>query len=116
VRYVCRTYPHVHVLARAVDRTHVYDLYAAGCRDIIRETFDSGVRAGRSALEALGRPKPEAEALAAEFVRLDNAALLELAPLWNPDIPLRENAPYMDRARQIVSEREARLTRTETKE
>jgi CPA2 family monovalent cation:H+ antiporter-2 len=116
VRYVCRTYPHVHVLARAVDRTHVYDLYAAGCRDIIRETFDSGVRAGRSALEALGRPRPEAEALAAEFVRLDNAALLELAPLWNPDIPVRENAAYMARARQIVSEREARLTQSETKE
>lgn len=81
----------------------------------IRETIDSGVRAGRSALEALGRPKPEAEALAAEFIRLDNAALLELAPLWNSDIPVRGNAPYMDRACQIVSEREARLTRTETK-
>jgi CPA2 family monovalent cation:H+ antiporter-2 len=116
VRYVCRTYPHVHVLARAVDRTHVYDLYAAGCRDIIRETFDSGVRAGRSAFEALGRSRPEAEALAAKFVEGDRATLLELAQLWKPNVPVRENAAYMARVRQIVSEREARLTQSETKE
>ena len=51
VRYVRHTYPNVHVVARAVNRQHVYELYAAGCRDIIRETFDSSVRAGRSALE-----------------------------------------------------------------
>ena len=52
--HIARHYPHVHVVARAVDRAHVYDLYAAGCQDIIRETFDSSVRAGHSAFEALG--------------------------------------------------------------
>ncbi|MCH1932399.1 NAD-binding protein, partial [Shewanella sp. A25] len=49
VRYVNKAYPHVHIIARAVDRHHVYDLYAYGCRDIIRETFDSSLRMGRSA-------------------------------------------------------------------
>ncbi|MEM7045964.1 MAG: cation:proton antiporter, partial [Pseudomonadota bacterium] len=43
VRHVASQHPHVHIVARAIDRQHVYDLYAAGCRDIIRETFDSGV-------------------------------------------------------------------------
>ena len=41
----------IEVIARAVDRHQVYELYAAGCRDIIRDTFDSAVRAGRSAYE-----------------------------------------------------------------
>ncbi len=53
-RYVIQNYPHIHVVARAVDRTHVYDLYSIGCRDIIRESYDSSIRAGRSVLEALG--------------------------------------------------------------
>jgi CPA2 family monovalent cation:H+ antiporter-2 len=116
VSYVCRNYPHVHVIARAVDRFHVYDLYAAGCRDIIRETFDSGVRAGRSAFEALGVTHPEAERMAQNFVDEDKAAILELAPLWNPSIPVRQNDAYMKRAREIVTSREARLSSSERKD
>ena len=54
VRYVGHHYPNVHIIARAVDRNHVYDLWHAGCRDIIRETYDSSLRMGRSAFEALG--------------------------------------------------------------
>ena len=49
VRHVTKAYPNLHVIARAVDRNHVYDLWAAGCRDIIRETYDSSTRMGRSA-------------------------------------------------------------------
>jgi CPA2 family monovalent cation:H+ antiporter-2 len=51
VKYVCATYPDLPVVARAVDRDHVYDLWAYGCRNIIRETYDSSLRIGRSALE-----------------------------------------------------------------
>lgn len=61
VRYVRANHPNVHVVARATDRHHVYELWAAGARDIIRETFDSSVRAGLSALEALGVHPFEAE-------------------------------------------------------
>jgi CPA2 family monovalent cation:H+ antiporter-2 len=56
VKYVCATYPDLPVVARAVDRDHVYDLWAYGCRNIIRETYDSSLRIGRSALEELGLP------------------------------------------------------------
>ena len=115
VRYVCQTYPNVHVVARAVDRTHVYDLYFVGCRDIIRETFDSGVRAGRSALEALGHDLPDAQARADAFEAEDRQVLVELAPLWDPNIPARENQPYMQRVRQIVTQREAELAQMEEK-
>jgi CPA2 family monovalent cation:H+ antiporter-2 len=58
---VVEHYPHIYIVARAVDRHHVYELWAAGCRDIIREHFDSSVRAARSALEALGHHPYDAE-------------------------------------------------------
>ena len=56
VRFVTERYPHVYIVARAMDRHHVYELYSAGCRDIIRDTFDScfarrslGARSARGA-------------------------------------------------------------------
>ncbi|MEM8959650.1 MAG: cation:proton antiporter, partial [Pseudomonadota bacterium] len=33
VRYVHHHHPHVHLVARAYDRMHVYDLWSLGCRD-----------------------------------------------------------------------------------
>jgi CPA2 family monovalent cation:H+ antiporter-2 len=112
VRYVCKTYPHVHVIARAVDRTHVYDLYAAGCRDIIRETFDSSVRAGRSAYEALGMHPFEAERLATRFIQDDVDAIRQMAAVYDPDIPTEENQAYIDLTKKLVKEREAQFQNT----
>ncbi|MFQ8430431.1 cation:proton antiporter [Amaricoccus sp. W119] len=109
VRYVTKTYPRVHVIARAHDDQHVYELWAAGCRDIIRETFDGSVRAGRSAYEALGMHPFEAETLTRAFVADARMFLRELAPLYDPDVPHHLNAPYRDRARELQAERDARL-------
>ena len=108
-RYVGQTYPHVHIVARAIDRTHVYDLYAAGCRDIIRETFDSGVRAGRSTLEALGLHPFEAERKARQFVDYDRRAIAELASLYDPDLPLHQNHAYVEKSKEIRDGNEAML-------
>lgn len=102
VHYVHHNHPHVHIVARARDRRHVYQLWAAGCRDIIRETFDSSVRAGRSALEALGAHPFEAERLTRAFVTDDRAAMVELAALWKADVPEPQNAAYVARAREIM--------------
>ena len=114
VRYVVRNYPHVHVVARAVDRGHVYELWAAGGRDIIRETFDSAVRAGRSALEALGMHPFEAERRAHQFVQFDRRAVAELADVYDPDLPLHENKEYVARSLKIREENEALLKGHET--
>ncbi len=103
VHYVHHNHPHVHVVARARDRRHVYQLWAAGCRDIIRETFDSSVRAARSALEALEMHPFEAERLTRAFVAEDRAAMAELAELWRPDVPEPQNAAYIARAREIMA-------------
>ena len=111
VRYVRSTYPHVHVLARAVDRPHVYELWAAGCRDIVRETFDSAVRMGRSAFEALGATHEEAMAMAAGFVDDDRASMILLAGSFRADVPATENAEYMEKARKAMPTGAARAPR-----
>ncbi|MCL4674137.1 MAG: cation:proton antiporter, partial [Sphingomonadaceae bacterium] len=54
VQYALANFPNLHVTARAIDRNHVFELWSYGCRDIIRETYDSSIRMGRSAYEALG--------------------------------------------------------------
>jgi CPA2 family monovalent cation:H+ antiporter-2 len=111
VHYVTQNHPHVHVIARARDRNHVYELYSAGCRDIIRETFDSGVRAGRSALESLGQHPYDAERMARGFVEHDLRAIRELAPLYNHEIPAHENEAYVARTMELREEAEGALSR-----
>ncbi|OJH43618.1 cation:proton antiporter [Paracoccus sp. SM22M-07] len=109
VRYVRQTYPHVHITARARDQSHVYELWAAGCRDVIRETFDSAVRAGRSVYEALGVPKDQAEQTARSFVAHNQRTIRELADLHDPDTPPQHNAAYLKRARELMEEQTAQL-------
>lgn len=90
-RYIKLHYPNVHVLARAVDRNHVYDLWHIGCRDIIRETYDSSLRMGRSAFEALGATRDQAEAAVAVFKTIDNETMEAAANHYDPDISMFEN-------------------------
>ena len=108
-RYVCKHYPGVHIIARAKDRQHVYDLYAAGCRDIIRETFDSGVRTGRSAFEALGIHPFEAERMARGFVKSDREAIVEMAALYDPEVPIHQNQPYVEKSRELSERQNSEL-------
>ncbi len=102
VRYVAEHYPHLHIVARAIDRHHVYELYSAGARDIIRETFDSALRAGRSALEALGVHPYDAERQLRGFVANDQEQMLALASSYDPDIPAHENEEYVRRTREYL--------------
>ncbi len=109
VRHVRQTYPDVWIIARAVNRFHVYELYAAGCRDIIRDTFDSSVRAGRSAYEALGIHPFDAEQLARKFSEDDRFILAQMAEVYDPEIPNHENPAYVERMKAFMEEREAQL-------
>ena len=107
--YIIKNHPHVHVIARAFDRRHVYELWYAGCRDIIRETYDSSMRAGRSALEALGLSRKEAEKQTALFEKMDRASMVELANLFEPGVPLSENPAYIKRTKELMEEYGANL-------
>ena len=102
VRYVTEKYPHVYVVVRAIDRHHVYELWAAGARDVIRETFDSSLRAGRSALEALGVHPYDAERQVRGFVINDKQQMYELASVFDLDIPAHENAEYVEKAKKFL--------------
>ena len=102
VRYVTENHPQVYVVVRAIDRHHVYELWSAGARDIIRETFDSSLRAGRSALEALGVHPYDAERQVRGFVVNDAEQMLALASSYDPDIPAHENEEYVRRTREYI--------------
>jgi CPA2 family monovalent cation:H+ antiporter-2 len=102
VRYVTENHPHVYIVVRAIDRHHVYELYSAGARDIIRETFDSSLRAGRSALEALGVHPYDAERQVRGFVINDREQMLALASSYDPDVPAHENEEYVRRTREYI--------------
>ncbi|MEL6639974.1 MAG: cation:proton antiporter [Pseudomonadota bacterium] len=110
VHYMHQNYPNVHVIARAVDRNHVYDLWFAGCRDIIRETYDSSVRMGRSAYEALGIHKHHAEQMKEAFIETDREAMITAAAAYRSDVPVVENEEFMNLVREKLPEWEKTMS------
>ena len=106
VGHVIKAYPNLHVLARAVDRNHVYDLWAVGCRDIVRETYDSSIRMGRSAFQALGIKPERAALMADQFDRRDRQAMIDSAQLYRKDVPLSQNAPFLAKIKELLAEAE----------
>ncbi len=109
VRFARARRPELHIVARARDRVHVYELYQAGASDIVRETFDSSLRAGRYVLENMGFSDYEAAALSKAYFRLDRAAMRDLAELWVPGQPVDKNAAYVERAKQLDRDLETAL-------
>lgn len=99
--YACRNFPGLHVVARARTRHHVYHLWAVGCRDIIRETFDSSLRMGRSTLEALGIPQGAAEEMKEAFNAMDRKAMIHVADIFDLNLPAVENQAYIDAVKDI---------------
>jgi CPA2 family monovalent cation:H+ antiporter-2 len=104
VSYVLQNYPKVHVIARAYDRTHVFELWALGCRDIIRETYDGALRIGRSAFEALGVSSAQARKMAEAFEEMDRKSMRELADVYEVDVPPWENKAMIKRVRELRDE------------
>lgn len=109
VAYVRRTYPDLHIIARAYDRNHVFELYKAGADDIVREMFDSSLRAGRYVLEKIGLSEYEAAQAEQTFYAHDRLTVRELASLWQPGVPASENAAYIARARELEKDLETAL-------
>jgi CPA2 family monovalent cation:H+ antiporter-2 len=112
VRYARRMRPDIHIVARARDRVHVYELYDAGANDIVRETFDSSLRAARYVLENMGMSEFDAADAEHTFFRMDRKAMRDLAELWKPGVPVAENTAYLERARELNRELESALVST----
>ncbi|WP_224824428.1 cation:proton antiporter [Cognatishimia sp. MH4019] len=104
-----RERPDLHIVARARDRVHVYELYRAGADDIVREMFDSSLRAGRYVLENMGLTEFEASENEKAFYKLDRAAMLELASLWKPGVDVTDNPEYVARAQELNKDLETAL-------
>ncbi|AKM07004.1 monovalent cation:proton antiporter-2 (CPA2) family protein [Pelagerythrobacter marensis] len=109
VRYTIKNFPHVHVVARAIDRDHVYQLWAIGCRDVVRETYDAALRIGRSAYEALGADRQAANAMRDAFEDMDRTSMREVAELYREDVPAWDNEPLLAKVRELRAEWDPKL-------
>ncbi|MDG1736794.1 MAG: cation:proton antiporter [Paracoccaceae bacterium] len=110
VKYVAHHHPSVHIIARAVDRTHVYDLWNAGCRDIIRESYDSSLRMGKSTFEALGYTTDQAEQAKEAFNEIDRRSMIALAKHYEPGVDLANNDQFVSMVVDQIEEWEKELS------
>ena len=109
VTYARERRPDLVIIARARDRVNVFQLYDAKADHIVREMFDSSLRAGRYVLENAGLSPYEAAELERIFFRHDRASLRELAEVWDAAIPTEENAAYIARSREVSAAMETAL-------
>jgi CPA2 family monovalent cation:H+ antiporter-2 len=115
VTYARKERPDLRIISRAYDRTHVYKLYQAGADDIVREVFDSALRAGRYVLENLGLTDYEAAEMERLFYDHDRETVQQLAELWDPMVPPSQNKAYVERTKELHRELEAALIRQSDK-
>ena len=115
VAYARKERPDLHIISRAYARTHVYKLYQAGADDIVREVFDSALRAGRYVLENMGLTDYEAAEMERLFYDHDRETVQQLAELWDPMVPPSQNKAYVERTKELHRELEAALVRQSDK-
>ena len=85
-RFAREVNPNIDIVARAYDRPHTFDLYQAGANEIVRETFDAAIRAGKRALERLGMSRDDAEKVGKIFYRHDRHGMIEQARVYDPTL------------------------------
>lgn len=78
-------FPHLKLLARAIDRRHAYELIQAKIDGMRRETFDSALHLGVDALKLLGISDEDAKHAGAMFEEHDEEVLHKLAEVWGDD-------------------------------
>ncbi|MBO9547788.1 monovalent cation:proton antiporter-2 (CPA2) family protein [Caulobacter sp.] len=96
-----KAFPDLIILARAWDRRHAYDLLSNGADAVERETFESALALGSTALQKLGFRAHRAHRAAAFFRRHDRRMFDELRPMWGQEeayiLASRDAAQTMDR-------------------
>lgn len=85
VAQIQKHFPHLTILARARNRMHQYALMEAGVQYIFRETVDSALAIGETALELLGLSKLQARRAARKFRQHDQRMLEKLFPYWRDE-------------------------------
>ncbi|MCU0524379.1 MAG: monovalent cation:proton antiporter-2 (CPA2) family protein [Elainella sp. Prado103] len=93
-------FPHLKILARAIDRRHAYELIRRGVDVIQRETFSSALDMGVDALKLLGVRSYRAHRAALIFKEHDEAAMHDMAELEG------DEAVLVARSRQLAEDLE----------
>ncbi len=78
-------FPHLKILARAIDRRHAYQIIDKNIDGFRRETFDSALSLGKQALTSLGVESSRAAQVADLFAEHDEESLEKLAKVWGDD-------------------------------
>ena len=116
ITYARKQRPDLHIVARARDRQEVYRQFQAGANDIVREMFDSSLRAGRYVLENLGLSEYEAHEAERLFYDHDRMSVRELAQLWKPDVATKDNPAYVARAKELQKDLETAFLNRESQD
>ena len=103
-RFAREVNPNIDIVARAYDRLHTFDLYQAGADEIVRETFDAAIRAGKRALERLGMSRDDAEKVGKIFYRHDRHGMIEQARVYDPTLGPFKNGQIDE---LVVAQRES---------
>lgn len=82
---VKKHFPDIEILARSFDRRHSYELMNLGVQVIQRETFNSALELGTSALRLLGFHGYQAHRAALTFKHHDEKTLIDLHEHWGDE-------------------------------
>jgi monovalent cation:proton antiporter-2 (CPA2) family protein len=99
-----KRFPHLKILARAIDRSHAYELMRRGADGVQRETFGSALEMGMEALKLLGVRSYKARRAVLVFKEHDEAALQEMAFAGK-----RDETVLIARSRQLAQQLEQLL-------
>ena len=103
VHKVQKHFPDLKILARAVSRTHAYELYEAGVSLVFRDTLESSLQLGTAALRLMGKRAHQAFRAARIFKKCDEKSVRELSGMH------RDRRKYLSLARQHIIDLEHTL-------
>ena len=105
VERVRANFPRLPIVSRARNVSHYFELRLRGVEVVERETFESALRVGRTALEILGNDRFRAKELADAFRRHNVASVDATLPFY------QDEARRMSMAKQGREELERQFAR-----
>jgi len=109
---VHENFPHLQIISRAWDVTHVFELLEQGVDVYERETFEGALRLGEEALKQLGFTAWRAKQAAHRFRAHDEETLHEIYNHYHEefDVRVRISADARERLREIMHSDEEHIS------
>ena len=83
IKMVKANYPQLHILARAYDRIHLYEIMSLGVEDVFVETSGTAQNLAVRALERVGYGKRRSYRAGQLFKRANDQSILDMAKIWD---------------------------------